>query len=97
MPTQAPLNYAREIPFNDGAPSVPTREVFEDLAVVEEEIFWAPFLNNQEFVKFAIVNQSSDEPEVYFINSKTHAIHANFLNTINVDQFGDDVTTGEVV
>lgn len=97
MPTYGPINFARVIPFNDGSASIPTREVFADLAVVSEDIPWAPFLNDQEFVKFAIVNQSSDEPEVYFINSKTHAIHADFLNTINVDQFGDDVTTGEVV
>ncbi len=97
MPTRAPLNFAREIPFIDGTGSIPTPEVFSDLGVVSTNIPWAPFLNNQEFVKFAIVNQSSAEPEVYFINSNTHYIHADFLNTINVDQFGDDVTTGEIV
>ncbi len=97
MPTKAPLNYAREIPIIDGTASIPTPEVFSELGVVSTNIPWAPFLNNQEFVKFAIVNQSSDEPEIYFINSNTHYIHADFLNTINVDQFGDDVTTGEIV
>jgi len=97
MPTYGPFNYARVIPFIDGSASIPSREVYTELAEVSENIPWAPFLNDQEFVKFAIVNQSSDEPEVYFINSKTHYIHADFLETINVDQFGDDVTTGEVV
>ena len=96
MPIQAPLNFARVIPFNDGAGSIPTQEAFSDLGVVED-VSWAPFLNDKEFVKFAIVNPSSDEAEVYFINSNTHSIHANFLQTIDVDQFGDDVTTGEIV
>ena len=97
MPEQSPLNYARVIPFVDGVGAINSRDEFAALAVVDTEVSWAPFLDNQEFVKFAIVNQSSAEPEVYYINSQTHFIHANFLSTIGVDQFGDDVTTGEIV
>ncbi len=98
MPTQAPLNFAPSVPFVDGTVSVNNHDVFTELAVVTESVSWAPFLNNQEFVKFAIVNQGTDNPEVYFINSKTHFIHAYFLNTIDIDQYGgDDVVTGEIV
>ena len=97
MPTSGVFNYADEIPFEDGTLSIDNHETFASLAVVSEDVFWAPFLNNQEFVKFAIVNQNSDNPEVYFINSVTHFIHADFLNTIGVNQFADDVMTGEVV
>jgi len=97
MPEQSPLNYARVIPFVDGVGAINSRDEFAALAVVDTEVSWAPFLDNQEFVKFAIVNQGSAEPEVYYINSQTHFIHANFLSTIGVDQFGDDVTTGEIV
>jgi archaellum component FlaF (FlaF/FlaG flagellin family) len=95
MPTQAPLNFAAEIPFVDGTIAIDDHEAFSALAVVSENIPWAPFLNNQEFAKFAILNQDSDEPEVYFINSETHFIHANFLATIDTD--GDNIVTGEVV
>ncbi len=95
MPTQAPLNFAGEVPFVDGTTSIDSYETFSSLGVISEDIPWAPFLNNQEFVKFAILNQDSDEPEVYFINSQTHFIHANFLSTIDTD--GDDIVTGEVV
>ena len=97
MPTEAPLNYAEEVPFIDGTVAINTPDVFTQLAVVSEDVTWAPFLNNQEFVKFAIVNQSSDQPEVYFINSQTHFIHAFFLETIGINQFSDDVMTGEIV
>ncbi len=97
MPNLAPINFAPEVPFEDGTTSIDDHETFSELSVIVDDISWSPFLNNQEFVKFAIVNQNSDNPEVYFINSKTHIIHAYFLNTIGIDQYQDDVLTGEIV
>jgi len=96
-PDRAPLNYAQQIPFYDGSPIVTSHEMFSNLSVIEESISWAPFLNNQEFVKFAIVNIDSDKPEIYFINSTTHAIHNFFLATIGLNLYQDDVVTGEIV
>lgn len=95
MPSLAPLNYAEQIPFNDGSASIPDRETFTALGVISANIPWAPFLNDQEFVKFAIVAQETARPRVFFINSKTHDIHAEFLATINTS--GSSITTGEVV
>lgn len=95
MPSQSPLNFAAPVPFYDGVTCINSQEVFSDLAVVYDNIPWAPFLNNQEFVKFAILNQDSAEPEIYFINSETHYIHADFYATI--DTYGDDIVSGEVV
>ncbi len=95
MPTLAPLNFAAAVPFIDGATSINSHETYSALAVTNDNIPWAPFLNNREFVKFAILNQESDEPEIYFINSQTHYIHANFYATI--DMTGDVITSGEVV
>ncbi len=95
LPTLAPLNFAGQIPASDGTVSVDSRETFSRLAIVENDIPWAPFLNNQEFVKFAIISQFSDVPEVYFIDSETHPVHGSFLGTLN---FGNaDVATGEIV
>lgn len=97
MPGQSPLNFAEEVPRIDGTTSIDSEEVYSELAVVGENIGWAPFLNDQEFAKFAIVNQSTDNPEVYFINTNTHEIHFEFLTEIGVDQFADEVLTGEIV
>ena len=97
QPTQAPLNFADEIPFLDGLVMIPTSEDFSSLATIEENIPWAPFLNDQEFVKFAIVDEGTDHPAIYFINSQTHFIHNEFLNTIGIDKYVDDVTTGELI
>ncbi|MEM9820196.1 MAG: PEP/pyruvate-binding domain-containing protein [Bacteroidota bacterium] len=95
MPTQAPLNFGNPVALIDGATSIDNYATFSDLAVIEDDIPWAPFLNNQQFVKFAILNQDTDKAEVYYINSKTHAIHASFLGIINTT--GADVVTGEIV
>jgi len=95
MPTQAPLNFAEAIPFNDGTTSIPNSDIYSELAVIDDDIPWAPFLNNQEFAKFVILNQDSERPEIYFINSKTHYIHADFLATIDTN--GDEITSGEIV
>lgn len=95
MPAQAPLNFAEEVPFIDGTTSIDSYDTFSALATINDNIPWAEFLNNQEFVKFAILNQDTDEAEVYFINSETHFIHANFLATIDTN--GDDIVTGEIV
>lgn len=96
LPTQAPLNFAAPIPFIDGTTSIDSYETYSDLAVVNNNIPWAQFLNNQEFAKFVIVNQDSDNPEVYFVNSNTHYIHADFINTLNLNN-SDVTVTGEIV
>ncbi len=97
MPTNAPLNFARQIPIIDGVPVIDSPETFSQMSVVTADIPWAPFLNNQEFAKFAIVNIDSATPEIFFINSVTHAIHNSFLATIGLNLYQDDVVTGEVV
>jgi len=95
MPTLAPLNFSAAVPIIDGATSLLDHSTYSELAVVSANIPWAPFLNDQEFAKFCILNQNSDNPEIYFINSKTHDIHASFYATIDTN--GDDITSGEIV
>ena len=94
MPTDAPLNFAEPVAFIDGTTSIPDAATFESLAVVEN-VPWAPFLNGQQFVKFGILDRDTDEPKVYFINSTTHSIHANFFNSIGANVNGDD-GSGEI-
>ena len=95
MPTDAPLNFAEPISFVDGTTSIDNAATFASMAVVED-VPWAPFLNGQQFVKFGILDRDTDEPKVYFINSNTHFIHANFFNAIGANVNGDD-GSGEVV
>ena len=95
MPSYAPINYAEAIAFSDGATSLPDAQTFMDLATVQN-VGWAPFLDDQLYVKFGILDRDTDEPKVYFINSNTYIIHANFWDGIDANVTGDDAS-GEIV
>jgi hypothetical protein len=95
MPTDSPFNYAAPIDLNDGATSIPDAETFMELATVNN-VGWAPFLDDQLYVKFGILNRDTDNPQVYFINSNTYTIHASFWSGIGASVTGDD-GSGEIV
>jgi len=95
MPTDAPFNNAYAIDIVDGATSIPDEETFMQLATVNN-VGWAPFLDDQLYVKFGILDLDTDEPKVYFINSNTYTIHASFWNGIDATVSGDD-GSGEIV
>ena len=95
MPTDAPLNYAEPIALIDGTTSIPDAQTFMDLATVNN-VYWAPFLDGQLYVKFGILDRDTPEPKVYFINSNTYSIHATFFNSIGASVIGDD-SSGEIV
>ncbi len=95
MPTDAPINFAAPINFLDGTTSIPNAQTFMDLATVNN-VPWAPFLDGQLYVKFGILDRDTPEPKIYFINSNTHMIHANFFNAIGASVTGDD-GSGEIV
>ncbi|MGB2483217.1 MAG: PEP/pyruvate-binding domain-containing protein [Flavobacteriaceae bacterium] len=95
MPTDAPFNKAYAIDIVDGSTSIPDEETFMQLATVNN-VGWAPFLDDQLYVKFGILDLDTDEPKVYFINSNTYTIHASFWNGIDATVSGDD-GSGEIV
>ena len=95
MPTDGPLNFASPIDFIDGATSIPDAETFMSLATVNN-VGWAPFLDDQLYVKFGILDRDTSEPKIYFINSNTYTIHASFWNGIDATVNGDD-SSGEIV
>ena len=95
MPPDAPINYAEPIEFVDGTTCIPNAETFMNLATVQN-VSWAPFLDDQLYVKFGILDRDSPEPKIYFINSNTHIIHAYFWDAIDANVNGDDAS-GEIV
>ena len=95
MPTDSPFNFAPAIDFIDGSTSIPDAETFMELATINN-VGWAPFLDDQLYVKFGILDRDTDQPKVYFINSNTYTIHASFWNGIGASVNGDDAS-GEIV
>ena len=95
MPTDGPLNFADPIALVDGSTSIPNVETFMSLATVNN-VGWAPFLDDQLYVKFGILDRDTPQPKVYFINSNTYTIHASFWGGIDATVNGDD-SSGEIV
>ena len=95
MPTDSPFNFAPPIDLIDGSTSIPDHDTFLELATVNN-VGWAPFLDDQLYVKFGILNRDTSEPQVYFINSNTYVIHASFWSGIGASVTGDD-SSGEIV
>ena len=95
MPTDSPFNFAPSIPISDGSTSIPDVETFNELATINN-VGWAPFLDDQMYVKFGILDRDTDNPKVYFINSNTYSIHASFWSGIGASVTGDD-SSGEIV
>mgnify|MGYP000873933171 CR=1 FL=1 len=95
MPTDAPFNFAESIDFVDGTTSIPDADTFMNLATINN-VGWAPFLDDQLYVKFGILDRDTPQPKVYFINSNTYVIHASFWGGIGASVTGDD-SSGEIV
>jgi len=95
MPTDAPINFADPIALIDGSTSIPDAQTFLNLATVNN-VSWAPFLDGQLYVKFGILDRDTPQPKIYFINSNTYTIHANFFSGIGASVIGDD-SSGEIV
>lgn len=97
MPTQSPLNSSVPIDFENGVLSVNSLIQFKEISLAGVEVPWAEFLNDREFVKFAIVDVCSDNPRVYFVNSETHFQHSSFMNAVGIDWNVEDVQRGEII
>lgn len=96
FPQSSPVNAAQPIDLIDGSVGVSSLLMFKELSVADEEIGWAPFLNDKEFVKFVTVDLMTDHPQIYFVNSETHYIHADFIFGIGIDDLDTDIK-GEII
>ena len=69
-----------EVKFKDGAATVPNRETFNKLSYQGTDVRIDTQLTGIEFVKFQIENTHTQNPQLYFMNTKTHRSHGSFMN-----------------
>ena len=96
-PTQSALNSAEPVPFEDGTMMINTLTTFKQLSLKADEVPWAYFLDDQEFIKFAILDFETDNPKIYFINAETHWTHQDFGDTIDELLYLEEVVKGEIM
>lgn len=77
-----------DLPFHDGAGSIPDRATFEKLSYQGSEVLIDTHLAGQQFVKFQIEDANLDQPLLYFINTKTHRAHMMFMRAAGIQRGG---------
>lgn len=70
-----------QVEFKDGAANIPDRETFKKLAYQGTEVRIDTQLIGIEFVKFQIERTQTQNPQLYFMNTKTHRSHGSFMST----------------
>ena len=73
-----------EIEIKDGAATIPDRKSFETLSYQGEEVMIDTHLAGNQFVKFQIEGADGENPELYFINTKTHRAHMRFMSAVGL-------------
>ena len=69
-----------QVAFKDGAATIPDRETFKKLSYQGTEVRIDTQLIGIEFVKFQIENTHTQNPQLYFMNTKTHRSHGSFMS-----------------
>ena len=68
-----------QVAFKDGAATIPDRETFKKLSYQGTDVRIDTQLTGIEFVKFQIENTHTQNPQLYFMNTKTHRSHGSFM------------------
>lgn len=96
-PFQGPLNAADSVSLHNGLVNLNTESAFHDVAISQNNTPWLTYLDGKEFLKFIILDFDTDEPKVYFMNSNTHNLHADFAAYLGVDHLAPSVKKGHII
>ena len=97
IPAQAPLNAAAPIATEDGVVAVDNFTTYKGLSVTEDYVQWSEFLNGKVNVKYIITDFHTSHPKLYFIDSHSFLLHADFADHVGIDHLGDQVKKGQVI
>lgn len=96
-PFQNPLNAADSVPLVNGLVNLLTVNDFHDVAISENNSPWLTYLDGKEFSKFIIFDFDTDAPRLYFINSNTHNLHADFASFYGENHLAPSVKKGHII
>ena len=77
-----------EVEFRDGTDTIPDRETFKKLSYQGLEVLRDTHLAGLEYVKFNVENVGTTQPQLYFINTKTHRAHMRFMAAVGLSRGG---------
>lgn len=97
FPLQSPLNAAESIAIEDGLVGIDNIARFDEISVKHDTVQWNEYLNGKSFVKYLIVDFFTDQPKIYFINSKTYNLHINFTNVMGINYPNENIISGHII
>ncbi len=68
-----------QVKFKDGTAAIPDRETFKKLSYQGTDVRIDTQLAGIEFVKIQVENTHTQNPQLYFMNTKTHRSHGSFM------------------
>ncbi len=68
-----------QVEFKDGTAAIPDRKTFKKLSYQGTEVRIDTQLAGIEFVKIQVENTHTQNPQLYFMNTKTHRSHGSFM------------------
>ncbi|MDE0635101.1 MAG: hypothetical protein OXI43_04500 [Candidatus Poribacteria bacterium] len=68
-----------QVEFKDGAATIPDRKTFKKLSYQGTDVRIDTQLAGIEFVKIQVENTHTQNPQLYFMNTKTHRSHGSFM------------------
>ena len=81
---QNPVNPAAAVELSDGAVAVPDQETFETISF------------GKHHLKFILFGIDTDSPSLYFLNTKTHQTHHDFLRATGLELSLDGLISGDI-
>ena len=81
---QNPVNPAAAVELSDGAVAVPDQETFETISF------------GKHHLKFILFGIDTDSPSLYFLNTKTHRTHHDFLRATGLELSLDGLISGDI-
>jgi len=97
IPKQNPLNAASQIDPSDGTITIDDFANYKRLSITQEFVKFSEFLNGRVHVKYMITDFHGPSPKVYFINSNSYSLHADFASSIGIESLGEQVKKGQVI
>lgn len=79
-----PLVEPEDIAVNDGVSRLESREEYERLSYQGPDVMIDVHLANLEYVKFILLDATSDDPRMYFMNTEAYRAHMMFARIAGI-------------
>lgn len=97
MPLQGPLSAAAPLASEHALVCLNTLSAFHTVSTEENGTPWVEYLNDVEYTKFIILDFYTTEPKIYFINSNTYDLHADFGNYLGINHLSPTLVKGQLI